>query len=59
MPAKRLLAFSFTLFAAIIVGVMLMRTPAESPQTIDEEQADTGMSAAARESLMRTIGYVQ
>lgn len=59
MPAKRLLAISFTLFAAIVVGVMLMRTPDESPQAIDEEQADTGMSDAARESLMRTIGYVQ
>jgi hypothetical protein len=59
MPAKRLLATTFALFAAIVVGVMLMRTPAEAPPAIDEAQADTGMSAAARESLMRTIGYVQ
>jgi len=46
-------------FAIILALAWYLRPSEDPPVPMDENAADTGMSAAQREALMRTIGYVQ
>jgi hypothetical protein len=59
MNARRLGAIAIVLFGLFAAGLAALRDPPPDEPVIDEQSADTGMSYAQREALMRTIGYVQ